>query len=265
MNLRNLFLIAFILPVMACSSGPQQPKPEAGWQREAKFREFLELSATQPLDSARYVLDTLLKFYGGDSVAFGQLVEFLTPPLSDPNSQVRNEELFIPILEAVIASPFVGEVDKIRPQYLLDLARKNRVGQPAIDFTYTLADGKQATLYGIEAPYTVILLNNPDCPMCRDIKEMMSTSPVLVKAVETGRLKILALYPDADVTLWRNHLYEMPDEWINGYDKDQTLRNEGLYDIRAIPSLYLLDANKTVLLKDVSNPEEIEYYLLSHP
>jgi len=41
-------------------------------------------------------------------------------------------------------------------------------------------------------------------------------------------------------------------EWTNGYDKELVIKNKNLYDLRAIPTLYLLDKNKTVLLKDAT-------------
>ena len=45
-----------------------------------------------------------------------------------------------------------------------------------------------------------------------------------------------------------------PDEWYNGFDPDLVIRTDNLYNVRAIPSLYLLDAEKSVILKDA--PED---------
>ena len=39
-------------------------------------------------------------------------------------------------------------------------------------------------------------------------------------------------------------------EWINGYDPDFVIRTDRLYAVRAVPSLYLLDKKKNVLMKD---------------
>ena len=41
-----------------------------------------------------------------------------------------------------------------------------------------------------------------------------------------------------------------PEEWYNGFDPDLVIRTDHLYNVRAIPSLYLLDAEKRVILKD---------------
>ena len=50
-----------------------------------------------------------------------------------------------------------------------------------------------------------------------------------------------------------------PEEWYNGFDPDFVIRNETLYNVRAIPSLYLLDSEKTVLLKDAPENRMFEY------
>lgn len=260
--MRNLIFAGVMVVFSACLGSMQKPKPEAAWQREAKFREFLNLSMMESLDSSRYVLDTLLNFYAGDSAAMHQLVDFLTPPLSDPNSQVRNEELYIPILEAVIASPFYDTTEKVRPQYQLDMAMKNRVGQPAADFEYTLADGKRGTLYQVEAPFTLVYINNPDCHACEEILASLSVSRVVSNQLESGKLKIVAIYPDEDLAAWRKHLPDVPTQWINGYDAGLAMRKQESYDLRAIPSLYLLDKDKKVLLKDCTSVDMIEAYLV---
>ena len=50
----------------------------------------------------------------------------------------------------------------------------------------------------------------------------------------------------------------MPDNWINSYDKSMKMKNDELYDLRAIPTLYLLDQDKVVLLKDCMSIPTIE-------
>lgn len=263
MRLKNIGIALFSASLTACGGTQQPPKPEQSWQRDAKFRTFLNFSTTVPVDSARRVLDTLLNFYADDSVAFRQLQDFLMPPFSDPNSPLRNDELYIPLLEAVIASPFYDSTAKIRPAYRLEMARKNRVGRPAADFTYTLADGSRGTLYEVDAPYTLVYINNPDCNACEEILARLKDSPIIANKLKTGELRIVAIYPDEDLTAWRKHRKEVPDEgWINGYDAELAMRKLELYDLRAIPSLYLLDEKKNVLLKDCTSVDWIEACLV---
>ena len=43
---------------------------------------------------------------------------------------------------------------------------------------------------------------------------------------------------------------EYPSGWYNGYDFRRVMNDGSLYYVRAIPSLYLLDAGKRVIMKD---------------
>ena len=67
--------------------------------------------------------------------------------------------------------------------------------------------------------------------------------------------------PDEELDEWRRHRDEFPQEWINGYDKSLTIKTQNLYDLKAVPTLYLLDANKKVLLKDAT-VQAITQYLM---
>ena len=138
------------------------------------------------------------------------------------------------------------------------MASQNRLGQRANDFRYTLASGATGTLYGVKAEYTLLFINNPGCGMCKQLREQISGSPMLSEMIERGRLKILALYPDEDLTEWRNYRDHIPASWINAYDVGCLVRENGTYDLTAIPSLYLLDSDKRVLVKDSTDVPYIE-------
>lgn len=181
--------------------------------------------------------------------------------LHDPGSPAHSEDLYIPVLNALIESPLLDEWEKEAPRHDLQLALQNRVGTPANDFRYTLASGRTGTLYGIGAEYTLVFFNNPDCAMCKTLIEQLAASSLISEMVGQGRLKILALYPDEDLTAWRAHIPDIPSTWINGYDAGTQISRNNLYDLRAIPSLYLLDRNKRVLLKDVYDVGYVEWIL----
>ena len=78
---------------------------------------------------------------------------------------------------------------------------------------------------------------------------------------ERGSLVVLALYPDEDINAWRAYASSIPAKWINSYDKGCIIREKNLYDLRAIPAMYLLDARKQVLVKDSTSVEEIEFVI----
>ena len=178
--------------------------------------------------------------------------------LNDPNSPLRSSELYIPVLQAQIRSPFYDRYEKLGPEYDLNLAMQNRIGKRANDFEYTLASGRRGTLYGLKADYVLLFINNPGCPMCKMLEEQLSASALVSDMVASGRLKVLALYPDEDLDAWRSYAHLMPKGWINAYDDGCKVRDGEIYDLRAIPSMYLLDAEKKVLIKDSVSAAEIE-------
>ena len=190
---------------------------------------------------------------------FMQMAEFV---LHDPNSQYRSDEKYIPVLEVAISSPLYDEVERMPYEHDLQMARQNRVGSVANDFRYTLASGSSAMMSSIDAEYLLIFISNPGCAMCRDVRESIIASSLLGELITQRRLKILVLYPDEDLVAWREHLGDYPSTWINAYDKGMVITRERLYDLKAIPSLYLLDKEKRVVAKDVADVREVEYKIM---
>lgn len=168
----------------------------------------------------------------------------------DPNSPVRSEDLYLPFVSRLAASELVSE--QMRGQYAWEaqVCSLNRTGTPAANFTFVDTFGRSRTLYGIKADYTLLIFGNPDCNACREIMEQMAASPEISALIASGRLKVADIYIDEDVELWKAKKDSYPREWINGYDPGFTIRTDRIYAIRAVPSLYLLDQKKNVLLKD---------------
>lgn len=216
-----------------------------------------------PSDALRR-LSSILDSTKNDSILFRQTISLLQPPLSDPNSSFRDEDLFIHLLQAEIQSPWYSNAEKLSAQYKLHLANQNRVGYPSNDFTYITPDGSRKKMYDIRAPYLLLYFYNPECHACKEMKASLEASSILSQKIQAGQVRLLAIYTDPDEILWRNHLPENPRGWLNGRDEQEHLWKDRVYDLRAIPTLYLLDKNKKVLLKDCTLPQ-IEHQLSSNP
>lgn len=181
--------------------------------------------------------------------------------LHDPNSPLRSDELYIAVLEAQLASPQYDKYEKMAPEYDLRVVSQNRIGQRANDFDYTDRRGRTRSMYSLKNDFVIVYINNPGCAMCRDITEALKQSQIISDLQRKGQLKVLAIYPDENLDEWHKHLGDMPAEWINGYDRGCSIERENLYNVSAIPALYLLDKEKIVLVKDSTNVGEIEQIL----
>lgn len=165
-----------------------------------------------------------------------------------PNSIFRNEELYIAILQRYIQSDKPEKIVRERLSNQLDLAMRNRLGTKALDFSFVNADGRESSLYKISSEYLILMFYDPDCPTCKRTMQVMDNSPVLSAAA--AKVKILTMYAGVDIENWKSHVPQLSKKWINGCNKDLSIMDGSLYDMRPTPSLYLLDRSKTVLMKD---------------
>ena len=76
---------------------------------------------------------------------------------------------------------------------------------------------------------------------------------LLSEQIRQKKVSVLAIYTEGNHEVWRDNLPKMPEEWIVGTDQEQ-IKTEALYDLKAMPVLYLLDKDMNVLLKDASYP-----------
>ena len=183
--------------------------------------------------------------------------------LFNPNAPMRNEELYSIVLEYILSSPKVDEFDKDSARLNLSFVNKNRPGAIATDFIYTMANGVEGSLFKIKSEFLIIFFNNPGCSACAEYQQGLTWSPVISQMMELGRLKILAMYVDEEIENWKANHASMPTTWIDGYDASTIIRKNQLYDLRAIPNLYLLDKEKRVILKDAM-PNVLEETLLHY-
>jgi hypothetical protein len=147
-------------------------------------------------------------------------------------------------------TPALDDTEKIRPQHRLEWANKNRMETQAADFQYVDFTGKTGSLYQITTDIILLFFGDPACPSCKSHIESLRNSAVINRLISERRMTILSMYTEQDPDEWKANYADYPSNWLNGYDKLLAIRDK--YDLRASPTMYLLDKNKIVILKDVS-------------
>ena len=224
---------------------------------EQAFANYVTLLQLAPLGSAARAQDTLLsraeRSEAERDTASRMLERILMLEekyLYDVNSPFRNEEFYLPVLRHILAWPDIQPETRARAQHDLPLFSLNRLGEVAADFTYTLRNGRTGTLHGIQADRILMFFSNPGCENCKEIIEALSNSMAVQAQLQDGTLKVLNVYPDEDLSEWFAYMSHYPKSWINAFDAECIIRGDTIYSLRAIPSLYLLDAEKRVICKD---------------
>lgn len=224
----------------------------------SEYLDFIQLLAAYGGNEKVNVIERLYSKASASRPMLNWFVWQANEVLADPNSPVRDDELCIPVLRAQLASDFYDFAERTRLEYKLNIMLQNRIGHKANDFEYTLKSGRKSRLYGLRSDFVLIFINNPGCPMCRDVREQLKASKLVTDLVENGSLAILALYPDEEYDEWLEYAADIPSDWINAYDDGCKIRSGSLYNLSAIPALYLLDKDKTVLLKDITDVALLE-------
>ena len=178
---------------------------------------------------------------------FGLILYWLDNILYDSSSPHYNENLYLSLMKAVIISNG-DSIMKLIPRQRMEIISKNQVGNQANDFSFVNKEGCINSLYNIEASLLLLVFNNPDCSLCHQTENNIAQNKLLQSLLNSGRLRILAITPDAEYEEWMDHTY--PFNWMVGYDREKVIYNQRLYDIQRLPCLYLLDKDKRVLLKE---------------
>lgn len=222
---------------------------------EQGFVNFIALLAdgTTPEELTRESLKNWCAGFVGKDHARRVLTQTADDYLFNPNSPFYNEALYGLYLEIMLG--VLPQTDAVRSsyQFKLELVRRNNPGYRATDFTYYQPDGTRRTLATtpVKNDRLLLLFFDPECESCHEVLLQMAADTALAEAVRTGKLSVLAVYTEGNEEAWRKALPDMPKGWTVGTDHE-AVKTGALYDLKAMPSLYLLDGQKTVLLKDAA-------------
>ncbi len=226
---------------------------------ERAFVDFLSTLAPSTEEDLATSFTNFLVPYSTDPQAMDNIVDIAERYLADPNSPYRNEDLYIVYLNSLLALPAMSDDLLIRPRMQLERVMKNRPGTLATDFRYTTREGKSGTLLGTKAPLLVLVFYDPDCGHCTDILDQLASQTTLNQLVSAGEAKVLAVYTEGNREMWDKKKGSMPRNWTVAIDNSNIV-DSALYDLPAMPTIYLLDTDKRVLLKDPT-PAELDLFL----
>ncbi len=148
-----------------------------------------------------------------------------------------------------------GFIDKVRTRFRK--ANRNAPGTVSTDLVLKTPEGITKSLHSVVSRYTILYFFNPGCESCLPVTTELSN---LYQRFKRKGISVFAVYPDKNKDEWLKYIHSLKPGWINVYDPDGTQKIEEKYDIFAIPLIYLLDKDKTVIKKDMP-VDELEHFL----
>lgn len=154
-----------------------------------------------------------------------------------------DEATFGEYLVAALATGKLSETDAQKAEWMLDYyVRKNAPGTIAADFRFATPEQSECTLHTfLPGEPLMMLLYDPDCDHCRDVIKQLSNL--------TGN--VLAVCVESTPQRWEQTRTALPESWIKAFDRTGIL-DQDIYSAYSLPSIYLLDGERKVLLKNPS-------------
>ncbi len=252
---------------------PQSVGEEEGFSAmEEKAAEFFTLlpAASEPavVQAVNILMDRALEVDLRDasgqksgSDVYGFFMAAAEKYFYSVESPYYNESLLLHFFAHKIRRTDMAEIEKSREKYLSALIRRNMVGSKAEDFALTMG-GRPESLYGMigqlaERQSVMLVFFSAGCADCIRGITRLKYSAVLSRAVAEGEMAVLAVCTEGNVA---DVLDLMPDSWAVASDGG-SLRGGQLYSMRHTPSVYVLDRNAEVLLKDADVSSAIDFLL----
>ncbi len=140
----------------------------------------------------------------------------------------------------------------------------NLIGEKGANLEMVDSTGKPATLYDVNADYTIICFWDPNCGHCKE--EIPRIDSIYQASWKKHNLKIYAVLTQDEKenlkTEWVNYIkaHNLSD-WVNVYQTKEMEKADlaaqkasfrQLYDITLTPTLYLLDKDKHIIGKKLT-------------
>lgn len=197
-------------------------------------------------------IDNLLHKISSNNQLLNRLIYLTELYLREYDSPMRNDEIYLMFGDAILHDTNLPLAQRERIKYNMHMAALNQIGTKANDFNFNDLDGNITSLYSLNHhPYLVILFYDPSCESCDATEQELMSSGTIAHLIDNGDIDILAISVEGEEFEWKRKIQDLPFNWKHGFD-DGNIRMENIYDLHSLPSLYLLDNDNTVILKDVN-------------
>jgi len=146
-------------------------------------------------------------------------------------------------LRAALQTGRLSDSEVATAEWMLhDVCERNAPGSQAADFRFSTPEGMEQTLHTFRpGEPLLVIFYDPDCDHCRKVIAELSDISELPA--------VLAVCIETTAKRWEQTRNALPEGWIKAFDLSGILEND-LYVIRTMPSVYLLDGNRNVILKN---------------
>lgn len=262
---RYFLLAAMALALCGCSNSEV---PDLVFRRKGKCLQLSErqldryagMISRASDDDARKLFD--IGYSIADSIALeevdGTLLVFaddIRKRFFDPNSPFRNDRLYSIALDREKECRSWTSFDLKRISWAQKILESNAVGSIVNDIA--LGGYRETTLHKLTDRPVVLLLYGEKCDACLNLIDAAGKSGTLLEKSGNGEIRLVSLYVGEDPEEFIGRPQQL-DGWENYFDLLSAMSSEVVFDVRLIPSLYLIASDGTVIVRGTLDVTEVE-------
>lgn len=169
------------------------------------------------------------------------VIDFTDSEIFRPTAPHCNDDVYTMFAKNLAANKKVDVNVRQRMETNMQIVANSRIETVMGDMV--LSDG-EGTLHGLQSQYTIVFFNRADCTDCSIYKLRLSTDVATNNLIKSGAVNIVSVYPSA-----------MPDCDAKMAEEQENWRTAKLddmeekYDMRIQPCVYILGADKKIIVK----------------
>jgi thiol-disulfide isomerase/thioredoxin len=230
---------------------------------EKKIKEYFIKFVQKKPDSITEAIDTIINKTNNQEV-----YRFLTEMLFDKYEQNKHKSLDEYAYLHLVKQYYLGgktpwmndeQISILEDEY--NRIWPASIGQVAPSISLPDKDDQIVHLNNIRSAYTLVFFWDYECTHCKRILQELVSLESKYRYLD---IKVMSVFTGEDMDVWKAYLAKkIPQAWENTYQKGQEIKPISVYNVNSIPSIYLLDANKVILNKNVT-VSELDGYFFDH-
>lgn len=220
------------------------------------FADFAGFMPHAAADTVHAAIDKLINAVKKRPADLLSLTEMAEGTFYADTARFWSDELYLPFAKAAAGNKKIPAANRDKYAKHVNVLEHSQTGMQVPGLSMTLRDGSAWTTDSLTAPVTVIMFEPKDCPDCSMTRTRLAANISAQELINAGILKIVYIYIGQPTDEWKTQVASLPGNWIVAACPEA----DRYFDLRVVPSLYMLDENRSILSKHISLNQLIQRF-----
>jgi thiol-disulfide isomerase/thioredoxin len=228
-----------------------------------RLAEYYDKVIVPAIDTIIKYSDLLIQKAENNPEMFKYIVWYLSSRF-ERSKYLGQDAVFVHIIKNYYAKgrcPWVDETVLENMVRRADILDKVLIGKTAPFLVMQDTAEKFHSNYELNVDYTIMWFWDTDCGHCKTATPLLKE--FYNRAKDSLNFDIYAICLTSDTVKWKNYIKTNHLPWLNVGGNKANIDFREVYDIKSSPRIYLLDKDKTIIVKNIG-VEELENFIINH-